>query len=605
MSRTRKLQWVLYPSFLVVISVCLVLVGTSTVISVRGLFVSETRERLQGRVHLLSELLSQFVPEQMDVAERVVSAAGTNLATRVTLVLPDGTVAADSQEDPAGMQNHLDRPEIRDALQRGEGTARRTSPTQGRDTIYHAKAIRRDGRTLAVVRVGLPEHEVDAALLDLVIKTMAGGLVAALLAAFLSWLVSRRVARPVEEMAAGVKEMIADGSETRLKPPNIHEFSTLAGTMNLMADGLRQRLVATGAQQKELETTLSGMSEAVLLLDATDRIRIINPAAERLLRLEHGFSTGRRIFDILQEGPLFEFVSRPMDGEDAIEEEINVESDKPRFVHAFRSSIRDDQGCSRGTLLVLHDITRLKRLEAIRRDFVANVSHELKTPITSIKGFVETLRSDTDHDPETVRRFLDIIARHTDRLNSIIEDLLVLSRIEQAENLGRDKVLEDPGMAREKVLVSSIVESVMMVCEPRASRRNIQISATVQPDSVAFVNQPLMEQALLNLVENAVKYTDQGGHVDVAASVSDGRLTLTVSDDGCGIPKEHLPRIFERFYRVDKGRSRSQGGTGLGLSIVRHVATIHGGKVRVTSEPGVGSQFVIDVPATDDRLFDS
>ncbi|HOD01035.1 MAG TPA: ATP-binding protein, partial [Myxococcota bacterium] len=142
-----------------------------------------------------------------------------------------------------------------------------------------------------------------------------------------------------------------------------------------------------------------------------------------------------------------------------------------------------------------------------------------------------------------------------------------------------------------------IVESVMMVCEPRASRKDIRILATVQPDAVAFVNQPLMEQALLNLVENAVKYTDQGGHVDVAASVVDGRLTLSVSDDGCGIPREHLPRIFERFYRVDKGRSRSQGGTGLGLSIVRHVATIHGGKVRVTSEPGVGSQFVIDVPA--------
>ncbi|HPV03669.1 MAG TPA: ATP-binding protein [Myxococcota bacterium] len=597
MSRTRKLQWVLYPSFLVVISVCLLFVGTSTVISVRAMFVRETTERLRGRVHLLSELLAEFIPGQMEMAERLVSAAGINLATRVTLILPDGKVVADSQEEPAAMQNHLDRPEIRDALALGEGTARRRSPTQGRDTIYHARSIVREGRPLAVVRVGLPEHEVDAALLDLAVKTMAGGLVAAVLAAFLSWLVSRRVARPVEEMAAEVKEMISEGSETRLKPPNIHEFSTLAGTMNMMADGLRERLVATGAQQRELETTLSGMSEAVLLMDAADRIRIINPAAERLLRLRHGSSTGLRIFDILRDGPIFEFVSRPMSQEEAIEEEISIEGDKPTYVHAFRSSIPDDQGSSRGTLLVLHDITRLKRLEAIRRDFVANVSHELKTPITSIKGFVETLRSDTDHDPETVRRFLDIIARHTDRLNSIIEDLLVLSRIEQAENLGRDKDGEDPGMARENVLVSSIVESVMMVCEPRASRKDIRILATVQPDAVAFVNQPLMEQALLNLVENAVKYTDQGGHVDVAASVVDGRLTLSVSDDGCGIPREHLPRIFERFYRVDKGRSRSQGGTGLGLSIVRHVATIHGGKVRVTSEPGVGSQFVIDVPA--------
>lgn len=599
MARTRKLQWVLYPSFLAVIAFSLLLVGTYTIISVRGLFKAETENRLRGRCALISELVepSLQLPGNEDAVKRIVLTAGRNLSTRVTLIASDGTVVVDSQEDASRMDNHADRPEVIDAIVSGTGQSTRQSPTQDRLTVYMARAIERDGRVVAVVRVALLEHEIDKALVDLVYKTILGGLIAALMAAFLSWLVSRRVAGPVEEMARSVNEMVAEGASNRLDPPAIHEFSTLASAMNQMADGLRERLAASGTQQKELETIVSGMSEAVLLLDPADRIRLINPAGQKLLRVDLDESVGRSFQEVVKGGQLHDFMTRKVSSTEAVEEEISLESDKLRFVHAFRTAIPDDQGGLVGTLLVLHDITRMKRLEDIRRDFVANVSHELKTPITSIKGFVETLRSGSAHDPDTRQRFLDIIARHTDRLNSIIEDLLVLSRIEQAENVGRGSQEQDPGMARENTLVRAVLEAAVMVCESRASSKAIELTMDCSDDIVAWINQQLMEQAVVNLVDNAVKYSDQGSSVVIAALVVNGRLVISVADNGCGIPREDQTRIFERFYRVDKGRSRAQGGTGLGLSIVRHVATLHGGKVRVTSEPGVGSTFVIDVPA--------
>jgi len=443
----------------------------------------------------------------------------------------------------------------------------------------------------------MPAHDAQKALADMIAKMLLGALVAALGAAFVSWLVSRRVARPVEKMAAGVHALVREAVPGRIEEPDVLEFQTLAAAMNTLSEALSSRLSTTTTQQKELESTLSSMNEAVLLLDHDDRIRLINSAGAALLKIDPRLAVGLSIPEVVGTGSLREFVARAAAVQEPYEEDITIEGDKTKFVHAFKTVIRDDAGGFSAILLVLHDITRLKRLENIRRDFVANVSHELKTPITSIKGFVETLRSGETHDPETVTRFLDIIARHTDRLNSIIEDLLVLSRIEQAENAGGGARDEDPGIARENVLVSSIVESVVLVCESRAAKKNIRLDVDCQPDSVAFVNQQLMEQALVNLVDNSIKFSDPNQDVRVQALVVDGRLRLTVTDHGCGIPPEHQSRIFERFYRVDKGRSRAQGGTGLGLAIVRHVATIHGGKVRVQSVPGEGSRFVIDVPA--------
>ncbi len=593
--RTRKLQWVLYPSFISVIVVCLVAIGAYTVIAVKNDVVSRTGAGLEMKARLAVDLIVQSGPEDPAAIGAVAAMVSRDLGARITVIRRDGAVIAESGGDPAKLENHLDRPEVRDALANGVGTSIRNSSTRRVGTVYFAVADRR--LPGIVVRASMPLHDAEGLVVDVVFKMLAGGALAAVIAALVSWMVSRRVSRPVERMAADAVRMAGADAPGRVAEPDVREFSILASAMNAMADSLRARLAATTSQQRELELTLSSMNEAVILLDADRRIRLVNAAGVRLLGVDQGAAVGRAIADVVEIEALREFLDGPVGEGDPHEEDLTIEGDKTTFVHAFRTGIHDADGAMTAMLVVLHDITRLKRLENIRRDFVANVSHELKTPITSIKGFVETLRGGEAHDPETVTRFLDIIARHTDRLNSIIEDLLVLSRIEQAENSGARGDVADRGIAMENVLVSGLVESALLVCESRASRKDISLDVACGPEAVAFVNQQLMEQALVNLVDNAVKFSEPGQPVSITAVVADGRLRLSVRDRGCGIPAEHLPRIFERFYRVDKGRSRAQGGTGLGLSIVRHVATIHGGKVRVTSEPGVGSEFVIDVPA--------
>jgi two-component system phosphate regulon sensor histidine kinase PhoR len=259
------------------------------------------------------------------------------------------------------------------------------------------------------------------------------------------------------------------------------------------------------------------------------------------------------------------------------------------YLQAHGTFIKDHDGKSFGALIVLNDITQMKRLENIRRDFVANVSHELKTPITSIIGFVETLSQGAIDDKENAGRFLEIIARHADRLNAIIEDLLLLSRIEGHEE-------DDSGVVKEASKIKSILSSALLICEPKASTKNIHL-ALQSPDEIkADVNAPLLEQAVINLVDNAIKYSEEGSHVRVEASAEGEEILIRVIDDGCGIPEEHIPRLFERFYRVDKARSRNLGGTGLGLAIVKHIVNAHGGIIEVESIPQKGSTFTIRIP---------
>jgi two-component system phosphate regulon sensor histidine kinase PhoR len=260
-----------------------------------------------------------------------------------------------------------------------------------------------------------------------------------------------------------------------------------------------------------------------------------------------------------------------------------------RFLQAHGAPLRDASGKEIGVLVVLNDMTRLLRLENIRRDFVANVSHELKTPITAIKGSVETLLGGAIEESDSAPRFLEIIARQADRLNAIIEDLLALSRIEQEE--------EKSGIHLDPVAVRDVIQSALLSCQVRAQDKQVRLAVDCSGELQCPANAPLLEQALVNLVDNAITYSSEGGEVRIAARAAANGLEITVRDFGCGIAREHLPRLFERFYRVDKARSRKQGGTGLGLAIVKHIIQAHGGQVRVDSAPGEGSLFTISLPA--------
>jgi two-component system phosphate regulon sensor histidine kinase PhoR len=313
----------------------------------------------------------------------------------------------------------------------------------------------------------------------------------------------------------------------------------------------------------------------------------LNKAAAELLE-SNDAAIGRSLQEVIRNVDLRRFVGESLVASHPIESDIVLHGKPDRVLQAHGTSLRDATGRGIGAVIVLNDITNFRRLENIRKDFVANVSHELKTPITSIKGFVETLLDGAISDPNDSQRFLRIIAKQADRLHAIIEDLLSLSKIEQCEDAGDIELQESS--------LHEVLESAIYACQPQATERNIDIRLTCDEHLTARINAPLLDQAVVNLLDNAVKYSEPGGRVDVSASAVNGEVTISVVDTGCGIPADELPRIFERFYRVDKARSRKLGGTGLGLAIAKHIVNVHHGRVTVESTVGKGSTFSIKLP---------
>jgi two-component system phosphate regulon sensor histidine kinase PhoR len=448
------------------------------------------------------------------------------------------------------------------------------------------------GQIVGVVRVMADTRDADAELTQ-VQRLMLGGFLgwtaAALLAA---WIVAGRLARPVADLSAAASRLAEGDVEAPIPPAESAELASFADAIVALREQLVERGLTIGRQDTRQEAVLASMIEGVLAVDGRQRVVGMNRAAAELLGVDPGRVSRRPLQEVIRNPDLRRFALRAIDCREPVEDDLVLPGPRDRTIRLRGTALRDMSG-EGGAVIVLNDVTEVKRLENVRRDFVANVSHELKTPIASIKGFVETLLDGAAEDPADRRRFLDIVARQADRLESIIEDLLALSRIEQSEGAGN--------LPREPVPVAEVLAAVEADCRPRAADRSIRLEVSCPDDLVAEVNAPLLEQAVINLVDNAIMYSEPGRTVRLAAEAGTGEgpqreLRIVVADQGCGIDADHLPRLFERFYRVDKARSRKLGGTGLGLSIVKHIVQAHDGTVAVESEPGVGSTFTIRLP---------
>jgi len=405
----------------------------------------------------------------------------------------------------------------------------------------------------------------------------------------LSLVVARRLSHPLEEMKQGAQRFAQGDLRVKVPVPASDELASLAEALNHMAEQLDQRIQTIIRQRQEQEAVLASMVEGVMAVDRRERLITLNQAGARLLGVDPEAARERPIPEVVRNPDLQNFVARALASSQQVDGEIILrDSGRDRLLQVRGTTLRDLQGTAFGALIVLNDITRLRRLEQARRDFVANVSHELRTPITSIKGFVETLLDGAMQEPDHALNFLKIIARHAERLNEIIDDLLSLSRIEQDSEQG--KVALSPGAIKE------VLQDAIQVCEERAAAKDIGIDLTCPDDLTARINAPLLLQAVVNLIDNAVKYSPTARPVQVEARLELGEVLILVRDQGPGIAPEHLPRLFERFYRVDPGRSRKVGGTGLGLAIVKHIAQAHGGYVTLQSAPGRGSTFFLHLP---------
>jgi two-component system phosphate regulon sensor histidine kinase PhoR len=516
---------------------------------------------------------------------------GQQSGTRLTFILPDGRVVADSEEVPAKMDNHARRPEIRMALEGRSGAASRYSTTLQQEMMYVALPVTSNEQVIGCVRTALPIARIDKALETVLFHVFNGGILIALVAALISLWVSRRISRPLVEMKRGAERFASGELDQRLPVYKGEEMGGLAEAMNQMAAQLNERLKTVVSQRNEQEAVLASMIEGVLAVDHKEEILRINQAAANLLGANAELAVGRSIQQIVRKPELQTFIIESLQSRTSIEADMNLLSQgKERFLQAHGTPLRGSGGQTIGALIVIHDLTRLRRLENLRRDFVANVSHELRTPITAIKGAVETLLAGANESPEESQRFLEIANRQSDRLNAIIEDLLSLSRLE------RDAESNEIERMHESLL--PIFESALQSCAGIAKSQSVEVKLFCSEELVANVNSALLEQAVINLVDNAIKHSESRNVVTVESWQEGEQVMIKVQDRGHGISKQHLSRLFERFYRVDASRSRAIGGTGLGLAIVKHIIQAHNGEVTVHSTPGEGSVFTISLPVS-------
>lgn len=523
-----------------------------------------------------------------DLALRVARATGA----RVTLIAPDGRVLAESERgvaDLAAIENHAGRPEVREALAGRTGRALRRSATTEAPLLYVAVPVRDETRVLGVLRLALPLSAVTASYATLHQVMLAGGAVALLAALGIGIFVAGRVTRPVVEMQSIARQMSEGSFLVRAPTRSTDEIGTLGRSLNVMAGRLREKIQDLEQEQARITAMLDAMVEGVIAVDGHEHILLMNEQARTMFGLAGTRGEGKPFLEVIRNADLHEIFRAVHAGGAglALRQEIQMTSPASRVlgVNAVRLA---SAGGAAGVVMVIHDVTELRQLERVRTEFVANVSHELRTPLTAIQGYLETLLSGALEEPENARRFLEIVLRHSERLGRLLNDLTDLSNIE----LGKVTLRKEP------VRLDELVASVVEIIGPRAARSRVGVTAATPAELPAVVaDRDRLVQVLINLVDNAVKYTPEGGAVTVTArATGDGTVEIAVADTGIGIPAADLPRITERFYRVDKTRSRELGGTGLGLAIVKHLVLAHGGELRIESQEQQGTTVRFTLP---------
>jgi len=504
---------------------------------------------------------------------------------RVTVITSRGLVLADSQSDPQTMENHAGRPEIKDALANGSGQSIRHSVTIKRDLLYYAVRQNIPGESPIVLRFALPLANVEEVLAEFREKLWAASFVILLVAGGISLLFSRSFTVRVDRLK-DFSRRVAEGDFRPLTRDGSGDaLEALGLSLNRTAARL-DRTIRTLVEERNLSSAILGsMVEGVAVVDGSEHLVFANQGFAEILGLDVPPVPGSSLLEVVRQTELIEAVRQVLRGEPRVQSEIATGTLRQHFFATTVAAVQ--AGDTSGAVVVLHDITELRKLERVRRDFVANVSHELRTPLTAIQGFAETLLAGAIDDPHNRTRFLEIILEHSRRLARLTEDLLMLSKMD-AERLE---------MEFRRISISQLMESCLETSQHRAKEKRLEIRLDA-PNGLPEISgdRRRLAEVLQNLLDNAIQYTLPGGEITLKAEARSDEIIVTVSDTGIGIPKADQPRIFERFYRVDAARSREAGGTGLGLSIAKHLVEAHGGRLWVESELGQGSRFHFSVP---------
>jgi two-component system phosphate regulon sensor histidine kinase PhoR len=553
---------------------------------------SLTKERLLTTANLTAEVLIPALENpQIDDVQSVVSRLGEKTGVRITVIDENGLVLGETDKNPREMENHSERPEIKQAFNNEIGESLRYSTTLQKEMFYVAVPYEaKNGTSLTVIRTSLPLSIIQQTLLPLESKVIYTGIVLTILALLLSLVVSKTTTKSLagiinisEELAKGNLNVDIPISESKGEIPKI----TMA--LNHMAQKLNEVFKQLSHEKNQIEAVLSAMSEGVMVVSEKGKIILTNNIFKEMFNLTDD-SFQKSYWEVLRNKEVIKLIDGVLQNWKPDNKEVFYLYPEERY---YLANVIPLTSPEREIIVVMFNITEFKKLENIKADFIANVSHELRTPLTAIKGYTETLEEGAFEDPQEQKHFIKIIKRHADRLINIVSDLLVLSEVEGRDVLSQQNENGD----LEDVNVNEVIRSSLEALKSNALEKELKVSFNPSDkEHIITASRFLLEQMFINLIDNAVKYTPDHGEVGIEITDKNEYLTIEIYDNGIGIPKDSLPRIFERFYRVDKTRSRKMGGTGLGLSIVKHIVIIHGGKIDVESEEGKGSRFRISLP---------
>jgi len=538
------------------------------------------RDTLTDHLKTLGYTLNSEVAHLLDTGranqlDRFIKNLGSKIHTRVTIIATDGNVLADSEQNIQSMENHSHRPEVVEALQGKAGKSIRFSSTANRDMLYVAVPMEKDGKITGVIRTSLFLSDIDNLLTKLNYHVAGISLGIVFIALLAAYLISRNVVRPIRHLTLAARKVASGNFSVRVFLKTKDELKELADSFNRMNEEMGKMFSELGQQKEELKSIIDSLQEGLLVLNKQGRVIRSNETFRNIIGNQA--VEGKLYWEIMRNPRLAELLKNAGDRRKKFTEELTLGD------RVFMCSVAPLEG-GEGIVSVFYDVTEIKKIEKVKKDFVSNVSHELRTPLTSIKGYAETLRNEVDTVPG--KKYLETIERNTDRLINIVNDLLLLSNLEEKAVLE----LED-------VDLRDFLENVIKIFDQRLKDKRLSLVVDVKENLPTIKADSFkLEQMLVNLLDNAIKYTDHG-EIAISAGVQENRVRIQVRDTGIGIPKENIPRIFERFYVVDKSRSRKSGGTGLGLSIVKHIVFLHQGTIGIESIPGEGTTVTVTLPA--------
>ncbi|WP_418790542.1 two-component system histidine kinase PnpS [Phosphitispora sp. TUW77] len=590
----KYIKWRLTAVFFCVTALFLFLLGFYLMNTMEQYLYNITQEKMISYARVLADNLKDDFSQAPEPGyfDAYAHEAHKDISARVTIIDTKGRVLGDSAADKNSMDNHYSRPEIQQALNKKTAKAIRYSLSTGERMMYFAVPINNDHEIYGVVRVAVPWSEIETGQNHIRWSIGTAVLVALVLNVVVVSSFTSNLVVPLQEMTTVAKEMAEGKLDLYVNIKTEDEIGALGSGLNYMAQRLRDTIRQITEEKNKVSAILTSMNDGVIAVDRDGHILLINPAIERMFQIKYENSLGKSVIDVVRNFDLEMILQKALFSSEPITQELQVFLPDFKTFRVSTAPLTSETGVV-GVVAVIRDITALRELEKMKTEFVANVSHELRTPLTSIKGFVETLLDGALQNPVIARRFLEIINDEADRLNRLIGDLLNLSRIEGKQG----------EIHKTSVDLQRLIYNVVSVLSPQIHEKRIALNADIKkPLPIIKADSDMIGQLMMNLVDNAIKYTPSGGTIDIIAEWENNGVKVAVKDTGIGISRDSIPRLFERFYRVDKARAREMGGTGLGLAIVKHILEVHGGSIDVESTVGIGSTFTFFLPSSDESM---